>query len=108
MHEFETRRITLAADDQPIDLADLADWELSDTGVSQRWAAVQNVSTRTVRYARVDAAPNGTAIDVGHTLAPGAGVVVLVTLDVPFWFWSATGATIAVSSGAPAPTRTSA
>ena len=98
---LSTKRITLAAGAAPVDLAADSDLALSEFGISQGSLAVQNVSTRTVRYAEVETAPAGTAADVGHTLAPGAGVVVLLTFERPFWIWSATGATIAVSEGAP-------
>ena len=102
---FDTKRITLAAGAAPVDLAADADFGLTEFGESQGFAAIQNVSTRTVRYAEAETAPAGTAVDVGHTLPPGAGVVVLLTLDRPFWFWSATGATIAISEGGPSPVR---
>ena len=102
---FETKRITLAAGAAPIDLAADPDWGLSNIGINQVWAAVQNVSTRTVRFAETATAPAGTATDEGHTLPPGAGVVVLLSVNVPFWWWSSTGAAIAVSEGSPVPTR---
>ena len=102
---FETRRISLAAGAAAVDLAADSDLALTELGVSQGSLAIQNVSTRTARYAEVETAPAGTAVDLGHTLPPGAGVVVLLTLDRPFWFWSATGATIAVSEGGPALVR---
>ena len=104
---FETKRITLTADAAPIDLAADSDIGLAaDSGeFGQAWIVVQNVSTRTVRYAETTAAPAGDATDVGHTLAPGAGVELLLTADAPFWFWSTTGATIAVSKGAPSRPR---
>ena len=102
---FETRRIALTAGTAPVDLAADPGWGLSELGISQGWAAIQNVSTRTVRYAEVVTAPDGSATDVGHTLPPGAGLVVLLTWNRPFWLWSATGATVAISEGAPAPMR---
>ena len=102
---FETRRISLAAGAAPVDLAAEPDWGLSELGIGHAWAAVQNVSTRTARYAEVETAPDGTATTVGHTLAPGAGLLILLVWDRPFWWWSATGATIAVSEGAAAPVR---
>lgn len=105
MSAFETRRTSLAAGAAPIDLAALPDWLLSELGIGHTWAAVENVSTRTVRYAETETAPDGTATDVGHTLAPGAGIIVLLAWNRPFWFWSATGATIAISEGAAAPVR---
>ena len=100
---FETRRITLAAGVAPIDLAAHPDWRFgSSPRLDDRyraWAAIQNVSGRTARFAQVSAAPAGTATNVGHTLAPGAGVVVLLETGRPFWLWSTTGATLAVSEG---------
>ena len=102
---FETKRISLAAGAAPIDLAADADLALTELGISQGWLAVQNLSARLVRFAEVETAPAGTAEDVGHTLSGGAGVVALLTFNRPFWFWSASGAIIAVSEGAAAPVR---
>ena len=102
---FDTKRISLAAGATPLDLAADADLALTELGISQGWLAIQNLSTRLVRYAEADPSPAGTATDVGHTLSGGDGVVVLVTWNRPFWIWSATGATIAVSEGAAAPVR---
>ena len=102
---FETKRSALAAGAAPVDLAADTDLALTELGVSQGSMAIQHVSTRTVRYAQVVAAPAGTATDVGHTLSPGAGIVVLVTYGRSFWIWSATGATIAVSEGGAALVR---
>ena len=98
---LETKRITLTADADPIDLAADSDIDLTEYGLALNPVVVQNVSTRTVRYAEVQTAPDGTATDVGHTLAPGAGVEIILTFGRSFWFWSTTGATIAVSEGAP-------
>ena len=47
---FETKRIALEAGEAPIDLAADPDWGMDELGALQAWAAVQNVSTRTVRY----------------------------------------------------------
>ena len=100
-----TKRITLTAGAAPVDLAADADLAVTELGISQAWLAIQNVSTRIVRYAEVPTAPAGTAADVGHTLSGGDGIVVLLTFDRPFWFWSASGATIAISEGAAGPVR---
>ena len=102
---FETKRVNLTARAAPIDLAADADLALTELGISQAWVAIQNVSTRIARYAEAETAPAGTAVAVGHTLSGGDGIVVLVTYARPFWFWSASGATIAVSEGAAAPVR---
>ena len=102
---FQTKRIALTAGSAPIDLAADTDLALTELGISQGWLAIQNLSTRLVRYAEVEIAPSGSAEDVGHTLSGGAGVVVLLTFNRTFWFWSASGATIAVSEGAAAPVR---
>ena len=102
---FETKRIALAAGAAAVDLAADADLALTEIGISQASLAVQNVSTRTVRYAEVETAPAGTAVDVGHTLSPGAGIVVSLTFGRPFWVWSATGGTVAVSEGGAALVR---
>ena len=66
---FQTRRITLAAGAAPINLAEDADFGLSELGELWAWIAVQNVSTRIARYQETTLAPAGTAIDVGHTLS---------------------------------------
>ena len=103
---FETKRIALVAGAAAKDLAADPDWAFGSDATNRldgryrAWAAIQNVSTRIARYALVEAAPAGTATDVGHTLSPGAGVVVLLELDRPFWMWSTTGATLAISEGA--------
>ena len=102
---LSTKRIELTAAAAPIDLSADTDLGLTELGISQAWAAVQNVSTRLARFAEVEIAPAGDSEDVGHTLSGGAGVVVLLTWNRPFWFWSASGATIAVSEGAAAPIR---
>ena len=102
---LDTKRIVLAAGAAPINLAADADLALTELGISQAWAAVQNVSTRLARFAEVEIAPAGTAADVGHVLAGGDGVVLLLTWSRPFWIWSASGATVAVSEGAAAPVR---
>lgn len=102
---FETKRLTLSAGSPPIDLSADTDLALTELGISQGWLAIQNLSTRLVRYAEVEIAPSGTAEDAGHVLSGGSGVVVLLSFGRAFWFWSATGATIAVSEGAAAPVR---
>ena len=102
---FETKRLTLSAGSAPIDLAADPDLLLTELGISQGWLAVQNLSTRLVRYAEVEVAPAGTAEDAGHVLSGGSGVILLLTWNRPFWFWSASGAVIALSEGAASPMR---
>ena len=98
---FETKRIALDMGADPVDLAADTDIGLEEFGQTLVPIVVQNVSTRTVRYAEVTAAPVADSVDVGHTIAPGAGVEFVITFGRPLWFWSATGATIAVSEGSP-------
>ena len=102
---FDTKRIALTAGAAPIDLAADGDLALTELGISQAWLAVQNLSTRLVRFAEVEIAPAGDSEDVGHVLSGGSGVILLLTWSRPFWIWSASGATIAVSEGAAAPVR---
>ena len=66
-------------------------------GVSRFNVFVQNVSTRTARWRETRAAPAASDTASGHTLAPGAGIVIRVFAGCPFWWWSPTGAAIAVS-----------
>ena len=102
---FETKRIALAAGAAPVDLAADSDFGLSELGELWTWLAVQNVTTRLARYRETTLAPAGTATDTGFTLSGGAGLIILVNYGVPFWFWSASGATIAISPGAASPSR---
>ena len=101
----ETKRIILAAGAAPVDLTVDPDLELRDDGLNRAvgFFAIQNVSTRIARYSEAPTAPAGTATDVGHTLSGGDGLLVQLISDRPFWWWSATGATLAISAAAPQP-----
>ena len=105
----ETKRIELAAGAAPVDFTVDPDLELRDDGLlparSTGHFAVQNVSTRIARYSESATAPAGTATDVGHTLSGGDGIIIQLISGRPFWWWSATGATVAVSAAAPQPTE---
>ena len=102
---FETKRIALTAGAAPIDLAVDADIALTELGIAAANVAIQNVSTRIARYQETTTAPAGTATDTGHTLSGGDGVLVQVLYGEPFWWWSASGATIAISPAAPSLVR---
>ena len=105
MVAVETKRIELAAGAAPVNLTADPDLELRDDGLERRvgFFAIQNVSTRIARYSEEATAPAGTATNVGHTLSGGDGVIIQLVSDRPFWFWSASGATLAVSAAAPQP-----
>ena len=100
---FETKRITFSdANSAPYNLVVDTDINLtSESPVPFAWIAIQNVSTRTARFQETEVAPASTATDSGHTLAPGAGVILLLTLGQNFWLWSPTNATVAISQAAP-------
>ena len=104
MTHFETKRISLAPGDTPIDLA--ADPDIGLTAdIGATWVAVQNVSTRIARFQETSTAPAGTATDTGHVLPGGAGVVLQLVHGGRFFIWSASGVILAISAAAPSPTR---
>ena len=102
----ETKRIELAAGAAPVDLSVDPDLVLRDDGLERSvgFFAVQNVSTRIARFSETSTAPDGAAIDVGHTLSGGDGIVIQVISGRPFWWWSASGSVVAISAAAPQPT----
>ena len=102
----DTKRITLAAGAAPVDLTVDPDLELRDDGLDRSvgYFAVQNVSTRIARYSEAADAPAGTATNVGHTLSGGDGLIIQLISGRSFWWWSASGATLAISAASPQPT----
>lgn len=102
---FETKRIIFSdANSAPYNLVVDTDINLTtESALPFAWVAIQNVSTRTARFQETEQAPASTATDSGHTLSPGAGVIVLLTLGQNFWLWSPTNATVAISQASAPP-----
>ena len=102
---FQTKRLVFSdANSAPYNLTGDPDIDLtSESPVPFAWIAIQNVSTRTARFQETEQAPASTATDSGHTLSPGAGVIVLLTLGQNFWLWSPTNATVAISQASAPP-----
>lgn len=100
---FQTKRIEFGDDTAPYDLAADTDVDLQEhSPFLFKWIAIQNVSDATAYYQETADAPANTATDSGHTLPPGAGIVVMLNYNCPLWIWGA-GVTVAVSPAAPDP-----
>ena len=100
---IETKRIALGATLAPIDLTVDPDiGSVTPLGATFQKIAIQNVSSRTiVRYRESIDPPAAGAMNTGHTLPAGGGLVVLLAVGLPFWCWAAGSAEIAVSSAGP-------
>ena len=101
----ETKRLVLATGAAPVNLTIDPDLVLRDDGLERSvgFFAVQNVSTRIARYAEAAIAPAGDSTDSGHSLSGGDGVIIQLVSGRPFWWWSASGATVAISAAGPQP-----